>query len=83
MERRSVDQSSYMLYNFVDFVERLDEIMGRSSCGEGGVKPSDEEIVHKRRNAANCTTGEGGDGIDDDLRIMLVVYKYNIKRLTA
>jgi len=72
VERRSVDQSSYMLYNFVDFVERLDE-MGRSSCGEGGVKPSDEEIVHKRSNAANCTTGEGDDGIDDDLRTMLVV----------
>ena len=72
MESRSVDQSSYMLYNFVDFVERLDE-MEPSSCGEGGVKPNDEEIVHKRRNAANHTTGEGDDGIDDDLRIMLVV----------
>ena len=80
MERRSVDQSSYMLYNFVDFVERLDE-MGRSSCGEGGVKPSDEEIVHKRRNAAN-RTGEGDDGIDDDLRIMMVVLQY-IKHLRA
>jgi len=80
VERRSVDQSSYMLYNFVDFVERLLDEMGRSSCGEGGVKPSDEEIVHKRRNAAN-RTGEGDDGIDDDLRIMLVV-QY-IKHLRA
>ena len=37
------------------------------------MKPSDEEIVHKRRNAVHRTTGEGDDGIDDDLRIMLVV----------
>jgi len=37
------------------------------------VKPSDEEIVHKRRNAVHRTTGEGDDGIDDDLRIVLVI----------
>jgi len=77
VERRSVDQSSYMLYNFVDFVERLDE-MEPSSCGEGGVKPSDEEIVHKISNATH-RTGEGDDGIDDDLRIMLVVVSSTLR----
>ena len=50
-----------MLFNFVE---------GRSSCGEDGANPDEEEIEqHKRRTAAKCTA----EGIDMNLCIIIML----------
>ena len=51
-----------MLFNFVK---------GRSTCGEEGANPDEEENEHKRRTAANSADDLGFD--IDNLRIMLLV----------
>ena len=51
-----------MLFNFVE---------GRSTCGEDGAKPDEEENEHKRRTAANSADDLGFD--IDNLRIFIMM----------